>query len=206
MYGFRNKLTAMVDRDVITVEMMEDIRWWKTFMAKYNGVSILWMHQKLKTDEMISSDSCLTGMGACCGDEYLHSKFPQEFMDSTKYRIHHLELIAVIMALHTWKRKLHRCRFVMHYDNKAVVDVVNTGYTKDRTLQKLMRQLIYVAAVWQFEVILQYISSQDNRKSDILSRVHLGGKYLCTFRREFPGSRWKSMEVNWKLFNDDLNW
>ena len=90
-------------------------------------------------------------------------------------------------------------------DNQSVVEVVNSGYTKDRLLQDLLRQLVYIAATESFEVILRHISSKANRKSDILSRLHLGGQYASAFLQEF-GNGSVRKEVNHSHFNTVFNW
>ena len=203
VFRLRNKLTNIHEWEWVDSEMIKDLHWWAMFLPKYNGVSILWMHQKVKEDKFIASDSCLTGMGACHGQQYIHSTFPYGY--ETKYKIHHLELIAVIIALKIWKKSLTGFRFTMLCDNKAVVDVVNAGHTKDALLQDLMRQLIYVSATNNFEVILKHVSSEQNRIPDVLSRIHLGRKYIRQFKEIIP-SDWTRITIPQHMFNEQINW
>ena len=194
VFQLRNTLRQIKDTAVATKDMQLDVEWWKNFLPKYNGVSIMWMAQKVKADCVIASDSCLTGMGAHCGTQYIASKFPEIFLDQTRFKIHHLEMIAVLVTLRKWKHKLTGIRFVMWCDNQIVVEVVNSGYTRDVVLQTILRELVMLAAIWKFEVILQYITSRDNRISDVLSQVHLGGKYVKMFKETIP-ENWEKIQL-----------
>ena len=47
----------------VTVEVKEDIEWWKKFGSKHNGITLMVDNKWTQADEWISSDSCLTGGG-----------------------------------------------------------------------------------------------------------------------------------------------
>ena len=151
-----------VDVGYVTDDMNMDLDWWRVFLPKYNGVSIMWMEQKIKEDCWIASDSCLTGFGAHHNQEYIHDMFPLKYHNQKVFKIHHLEMLAVVVALRVWCTQLRGYRFVMICDNKAVVDVVNSGYTRDVELQNLLRELTLIASTSNFEVILRYVPSSEN--------------------------------------------
>ena len=202
----RNSLRDMKTNVGITDEqMMADLDWWVTFLPKYNGVSIMWMNQELKEDFLIASDACLTGMGAKCGKEYIHTTFPRKYRNTDIYKIHHLEMIAIIVSVRVWASKLKGFRFVMGCDNLPVVHVVNAGFTKDVVLQNMMRELIYTAATQQFEIVLKYIPSRENKIPDILSRIHLGRPYIWQFEKYIPET-WTRMEIKPEHFSQNLFW
>ena len=107
VFRLHNKLRYM-DRNRAQVDntMSQHLDWWRRFLPKYNRVSLLWMKQELKHDWFLSSDSCLTGFGACHKKEYIHGRYPKNILESKLYKIHHLEMLAIILALKVWKQSL----------------------------------------------------------------------------------------------------
>ena len=203
VFRLRNHLSQMKDKiGTVTLEMSKDILWWKWFMPKYNGTSIMWMNQKIKDDELIASDSCLKGFGAICGKEFLWGTFPQQFR---KYKIHHLEMLAILVAVKTWIQHLSGFRFVMLCDNQSVVDSVNGGYSRDIIIQDLMRELVAIACIGNFEVILRHVASTDNRRPDILSRICLGGRFKELFLQEFQDG-WSEKQIATDVFESYQQW
>ena len=205
VYRLRAKLISTQKTGSVDEDMEQDLQWWRTFLEKYNGVSIMWMCQKLKVDCVMASDLCLTGMGAYHNNEYIHSRFPQEYQDQNKYKIHHLEMLAILVSMRIWRNSLSGYRFAMRCDNQLVVEVVNSGYTRDKILQEMMRELVMIASISQFEVALRYITSRDNQILDVLSRIHLGGKYCKLFKKVIPG-HWKRRNIRDEFFNTGFTW
>ena len=76
----------------------------------------------------------------------------------------------------------------------AVVQIIKNGDTRDSRMQEMLRELVMLAAVEQFEIIPVWISSQDNRVPDILSRLHLDPKYQQELK-ELKGDNWKQINV-----------
>ncbi len=49
-----------------------------------------------------------------------------------------------------------------HCDNAAVVEVVNSGYSRDGTLAQLLRVLFFAKAQWDLELRACHIAGQQN--------------------------------------------
>ena len=156
-------------------------------------------------DCLIASDACLTGLGATCGKQYLHAKFPAQYLDQTKWKIHYLEMIALLVALKTWSHEIKHIRFMVKCDNQAVVEVINNGNTKDRRLQTLLRELTYVCAINESETVATYITSSESRLPDLLSRWYLKDIYQRLFY-ELTDKEWKQVQVQKQYFNLNTSW
>ncbi len=63
---------------VVETDMQKDIRWWATFLERYNGVSMIPNVIWAKPDMVIATDACLGGGGEvnCQLKEYFHFEFP----------------------------------------------------------------------------------------------------------------------------------
>ena len=61
------------------------------------------------------------------------------------------------------------------------MQAINTGSSRDGIIQKCLRELHKVVALSHCELRAVYLSSQDNRISDALSRWHLNDKFEAQF-------------------------
>ena len=106
----------------LMAEFRKDIRWWLRFISVYNGVSQLWS----APDSVFYTDACLTGCGGTSADQYFHVVFPQDVLLRFP-AIHHLEALAIVVALRLWGHHWRGSRIVVHCDNLSVVSSMNSG-------------------------------------------------------------------------------
>ena len=153
----------------IPSEARKDLAWWGKFLEQYNGISVLWLTKIPEPDKLIASDACLKGFGAVCGKEYLRGEFTTQ---SSSTNIAHLEILAVLAAVRTWTSSLTGKYFWVHVDNEAVATVINSGASRDQTLQAALREILMIAAHNDFMIKAKHIKGVDNRIPDWLSRWH----------------------------------
>ena len=191
---------------MVTAEMDMDLEWWHRFLPKYKSTSIMWMKQCSEIDTVIATDACLTGMGIFAFDKYYaHKTFPEWIKGNEIYKIHHLEMWALLVALKLFTDKLHGRRFYVQVDNMIVMNVINAGKSSDGIMQAMLRELTFVAATGEFEVVTKYIRSSDNRVPDLLSRIHTKAKYKTEFN-DMKQSAWIQVQVSDNMFNLDNTW
>ena len=80
------------------------------------------------------------------------------------------ELVPVLVASalwgHNWRGKV--VLFVL--DNAAVVSILNSGYSRDKTLMHLLRCLFFMAASFNFWYSASHIPGKLNIAADAISR------------------------------------
>ena len=54
-------ISIMTDDKWYRIEesIMKDLGWWLTFLKVYNGTSIMWLQQRMETNEFFATDACL---------------------------------------------------------------------------------------------------------------------------------------------------
>ena len=109
------------------------IRWWLCFSSVYNGVSLFPTQLWSAPDSVFSTDSCLTGCGGMSAEQYFHVVFLQDVL-LRFLAIHHLEALAIVVALRLWGHHWHGSRIVVHCDNLSVVSSMNSGHVFDKLL------------------------------------------------------------------------
>ena len=112
----------------VTDSVKADMWWWKLFLPRYNGISLMAVDHWSLPDEVIACDACLTGCGAWFHEkrEYFHKTFPEFILDQN-LSINALELLTVMVATKVWGKYWQGKRIVVQCDNEVSVLVLNTG-------------------------------------------------------------------------------
>ena len=65
----------------------------------------------------------------------------------------------------------------MYCDNMVTVQAINSGSSRNERVQKCLREIHKLQAWSSFEIKMIYLTSQENRISDDLSRWDVHRKY-----------------------------
>ena len=60
----------------IPEETRADLRWWRCFMEKYNGISMMPDSPWSEPDQVFATDACLEGCGGWCSGNFFHGATP----------------------------------------------------------------------------------------------------------------------------------
>ena len=175
-------LRSMKNKKSITlsVSFKKDLKWWSMFVRDYNGVSFIPAMGWAEPDVTFATDSCLKGCGGVCVTEYFHVAFPRSITDQ-QLRIHHLEMLGVLIGVRIWGRYCVGMKVQIFCDNDAVVQVINSSKTKDVFLGSCLRELWLEVARHGFELRAVHLPGEENRVPDWLSRWDLSKKYRDLF-------------------------
>ena len=178
----------------------KDLRWWSLFVNKYNGVSFIPSSIWNEPDVVFSTDSCLTGCGGVCGKEYFHVDFPSAIVN-LDLRIHHLELLGVLLGVRSWGYKCQSMKLQVFCDNQASVDVINSGKARDKFMASCLRELWLEVAMFGFELRAVHLPGVDNRIADSLSRWNIHPKYQKMFREFTNNEKYFEIFIPAEMFN-----
>ena len=129
----------------LSKEFFRDIHWWLRFIHVYNGVSIIPMSAWSSPDAVFATDACLSGCGGLTCHQFFHIEFPREVKDKFP-SIHHLEVLAILLAARLWGSQWRGLRLLVYCDNAAVVSSLNSGRVQDSILAACLRELWFLAA------------------------------------------------------------
>ena len=115
-------LRDQAHKSIITVptSFFRDLQWFKTFLTQYSGVTMYEVRH-------IAAEIFL----------------PKNFMN---YNIAQLEILNIVVVLKVWSRNWANKRIQIFFDNRAVVDTLNSGRAKDETLAT--NNINYLSFVW----------------------------------------------------------
>lgn len=183
-------------------EFSLDIRWWLKFMEVYNGVSMIQDSPWSLPDAVMSTDACLSGCGGFYQGNYFHTPFP-DAISQAGLDINELELMTLSVALKLWGHNFSRQRLVIACDNETAVTAVNTGRSTSETVQRILRDIWFMEAKFDFTVRAVHIRGVDNKLSDHLSRWELSAAHRTHFFElaQAEGHRLHECTVHLDLFN-----
>ena len=118
----------------VSCDLKLDLNWWLHFLDNYNGVSVIGTEFLESSEQLFSTDASLTGCGAICEGEYFHELFPLSITQQ-QLSITALELLTVVMAIKLWQFKLAGRCIMIHCDNQACVEMINSMRSKNNFLQ-----------------------------------------------------------------------
>jgi len=163
----------------------KDLNWWSTFIHQYNGTSMILHDRWSAPDIVFTSDACMTGCGAWCGQTrtYFKAPFPNHVLNDTEH-INQLELLTIVVALKFWANEWRGKRILIRCDNDASCLVINAGRSNgDNYMMKCAREIAYICATSDFEVKALHLEGKKNVISDYLSRAHQNGWSTQEFKK-----------------------
>lgn len=113
-------------------------------------------------------------------DSFFHVQFPSQFLNKS-FHITALEVIVIIICLKLWGNSFRGKKIVVFCDNMAACQIINTGKSKCKILQECLREICFLAALFEFEIRVQHLDSSSNRIADHLSRWHQSSVHEQSF-------------------------
>ena len=160
--------------------MRKDLAWWETFLTDYNGISCIPDSVWSCPDEIFSSDSCLSGCGACSSTHFFHFELPDSITQQGCY-INQFEIYVILITVREWAPMFVNKNILIYCDNQTLVQVLCHGHVDCTFMQQCLREIRYHSAKFNFRIRAVHLKGVDNRISDCLSRWHLSQWYIDSF-------------------------
>lgn len=162
-----NKLHHHID---ITSSVRLDLKMWSNLLSFWNGTSVI-QHPPISSSDLnLFTDASFKGFGAYFNGSWISS--PWLFQVSC-HHIATLELFAVYAALFIWSDRLRDRQIVIYSDNIAIVQVWESGSSKDKHIMKLVRLLFFRCINFNISLSLRHLSGCHNIYADLLSRLQV---------------------------------
>ncbi len=81
------------------------------------------------------------------------------------------ELFAIVVACHLWGGSLQNKRLILHCDNEAVVNIINSKRSRISRVMDLLRHLTLLTLKHNLYIRAQHIPGKCNEIADSLSRL-----------------------------------
>lgn len=157
------------DRVEVNHEMTADIKWFLSFLRRYNGKTIVNDgHPKL----FIEVDSCMIGGGGTDGVRAYTYKYPHAM--TTSFNISQLEAINCLIAVRALvDGRYHNQLVSIACDNLGAICVFQNSRGRDRVLNAVARALWYFGAANNVEFRITHKPGQEMAIPNVLSRAYI---------------------------------
>ena len=143
------------------------------FASSWNDVAMMSPDEVAKPGAEIWSDASGSwGCGAFWGTRWFQvaREDCREFCSAS---IAAKELLPILVAAALWGVCWEGCVVLCHCDNRAVVDVLRGGYSKDPAMAQMLRCLFYLEAKYNLTLTACHVAGADNGPADAISRNKL---------------------------------
>ena len=162
-----SKLSHHID---ITASVRSDISMWSSLLTSWNGVSFFQSSQVSSVDLQLFTDASFSGCGAFFNGQWFSSAWPCDISD---HHISTLELFTIYAALLTWGSNLRNLQILVFTDNESIVQVWESGSSKDESIMKLVRLLFFLSVDLNISLSLRHVPGHLNVYADLLSRLQV---------------------------------
>ena len=116
-------------------------------------------------------------------------------------RITQLEMLNVVVALKVWSQLWADNKVKKFCDNQAVVEVLNTGKTKDPFLATCARNVWLITAIFNIEIIVIHVPGKKNHIGDLLTRWVITLNPEDKLRQYLPNFIWINTHIDLTKLN-----
>ena len=171
-HSFRDHFTVRLN-----TECQADIEWWCSFVAPWNGVSLLRSARLNAPDvDVWSNASGSWGCGALWEGRWFQVEWG--VLPISYASIAPKELFPIITTCLLWGQLWHGKSVHFHCDNAAVFSVINLQSAKEPLLSHQLRCLFYISASYNFDVAASHVPGANNIAADALSRNNLRAFFI----------------------------
>ena len=146
------------------MDAKRDINWFLIFLPTFNGTTFFEYRPINVTMEL---DASLQGLGARWGNQVYTLTIP---LGHNTFNICYLEMLNILLALRVWKDQCSNSKISIACDNQVVVQVLNSGKTRDLTLAAIARNIQFHVATRNIDLKVTHIPGKSNVIADLLSR------------------------------------
>ena len=119
---------------------------------------------------LFSDASGSFGCGAWWGQSWLQVAWTRSMGE---WSIAQKELFPIVLAVILWGKVWKGRAILVHCDNQAAVEVMNSGYSRDTGMMQLIRCLFLIRAFFGIELRAVHIPGHLNVAADAISRDNI---------------------------------
>lgn len=184
-------LKGLPDKNVrikLSDDFKEDLQWWRTYAANFNGHATIVSHHYTQ-EVVLQTDASKGGYGIVVDNDwmagYINCDLIPQGMEElkqehghwynyelqTSFNINEMELLPIWLAVHRyshmWRNKLITCQV----DNTQVMWAINRGRSVNKNNMVVLRKIFWESVKNNFHMVAIHVKGDENILPDLLSRL-----------------------------------
>ncbi len=147
-----------------------DIQWWINFASSWNGHAVMLDHVPI-TSIRLQTDASGIACAAVFDDQFI---VRLHCATTSSWHINETELLSVYLAALKWRHQWRNKRVIVASDNTTVVASINKGTSKSAMIMRMLRDLFWISASFNFHLTAKFIEGRLNTVADAASRCNFG--------------------------------
>lgn len=156
----------------LSAEFHRDVHWWLSFMRTFNGV----VYYNCAETHHVHVDACNTASGAFWAGDWQYSVFSEDMPKAKNLHINYKEVVGAVQGVQRWARFYRDSSVIIHTDSMTTKAILNRGRSRHPYINKLLRQMFWLCAKYNFSVRAIHVPGLLNTIPDTVSRLHEKGK------------------------------
>ena len=154
----------------LTKAFHEDLQWWLSFLAVFNGTMYFSQHTK----QHVYVDACNSAAGAFYQGDWVYTNFKCDIRAASNLHINFKEVISVVQAVKRWSHLWEGKDVVFHTDSTVTKSIINKGRSTSAYVNCMLRKMAWECAKVNCNVSAVHVAGAINIMADTISRLHAG--------------------------------
>ena len=153
--------------------LLDDIRWWSSFISRFNGTAAC-----VSATEACSvlTDACPMSGGAFCSGDFIYTNWSSDHSHLASAPINYQEAFMAATAIIHWAPYFKDRLVYLYSDNMCTVSIINKCTSRNPAVMTQLRQMFWSSALHNFSVRAIYMPGHKHIMADTVSRLHEPGK------------------------------
>ena len=169
---------------LITHEARLDTLWLATFLRTFNGLTLI----KPPIAGIVAFvDACPEGIGGYCPTVVYYAQALPHSFQQLHFSISSIECFNLLVGARRWIQAWRGQVVLLFSDNWAAVCAANSGRASDPLIRASIRELWWLCAYYDVELVIRHRPGAEMQDADTLSRAFLSQRCFTRFR-EWEGN------------------
>lgn len=146
-----------------------DVRWWLNFASTWNGQAIMLVPTAITKSRLMVDAS---GFASAAIFDQCFIIRPHDAMTAA-WHINEQELLSIYIAALKWGNLWRNHHVIVASDNTTAVSAINKGSSRSPVIMRMLRDLFWISAKFNFHLIAEFIPGLRNTLADAASRGNL---------------------------------
>ena len=149
-----------------------DIQWWIDYFQVFNAKRLALRYAPV---HQVSLDACTLAGGAYYNGDWQYAYWATDYPHIKDMHINNKEIYAGLIAARRWGNQWKNSKVVFYTDNTTARAAFDKGTTRSELAMRMVRELIWLSAMHNFEIVGLHIPGYQNVLPDTISRLHQPG-------------------------------